>query len=106
MLRRAGRGEIECASYQRFTTPCGIFTEVAMSLRRGRQSPLRDITRDLADSDPRLEVLFCSFNLQFSGAKMPRTEKIRTGPRAWIARIGRRMCPVAADFQGLAVWHQ
>jgi hypothetical protein len=45
-----------------------------MSLRLGRRRALRDIARDLADSDPRLDELFLSFNQLASGGKMPRAE--------------------------------
>jgi hypothetical protein len=75
-----------------------------MSQRLGRQRVLRDIARDLADSDPRLDELFLSFNQRASGGKMPRAEKIRTRSLGLIARMGRRERPASDDFQGPAAW--
>ena len=76
-----------------------------MSHRLGRQRALRDIARELADSDPRLDDLFFSFNLHVSGEEMPPAEKIKTGPRGWIAWIGQRMRPASADYQDVIAWH-
>jgi hypothetical protein len=73
-----------------------------MSLRLGRRRALRDIARDLADSDPRLDELFFSFTQLASGGKMPRTEKIRTRPLRLIPRMGRRERPASDDFLGPA----
>jgi hypothetical protein len=75
-----------------------------MSLRLGRRRALRDIARDLADSDPRLDELFFSFTQLASGGKMPRVEKIRTRPLGLIARMGRRERLASDDFQGPAAW--
>ena len=82
----------------------GTFTDVAMSLRMGRRRAFRDIARELADSDPRLDELFLSFNQRASGGKMPRAEKIRTRPLRLITRPGRREHPASDDFQGPAAW--
>ena len=71
-----------------------------MSLRLGWRRALRDIARDLADSDPRLDELFFSFSQLASGGKMPRAEKIRTRPLRLITRPGRRERPASDDFQG------
>lgn len=68
----------------------GRFTDVAVNLHVGWRRALRDIERDLADSDPPLDELFFSFAQQARGEKMPRTEKIRTKPLGLIARLGRR----------------
>ena len=51
-----------------------------MTLRQRRWQALRNIERDLADSDPDLDRLFCCFNRQALGGKMPSTEKIRESP--------------------------
>ena len=75
-----------------------------MSQRLGRQRALRDIARDLADSDPRLDELFLSFNQLASGGKMPRAEKIRTRPLGLITRMGRRERPASDDLQCPAAW--
>jgi hypothetical protein len=75
-----------------------------MSRRPGRRRALRDIARDLADSDPFLDDLFCSFNERASGGKMPSTEKIRTGPLGLITRLGGRVRPAADDFNRLDAW--
>ena len=56
-----------------------------MTLRQRRWQALRNIERDLADSDPDLDRLFCCFNRQARGGKMPSTEKIRTGLFQWMA---------------------
>jgi hypothetical protein len=75
-----------------------------MSWRPGRQRALADIARDLADSDPRLDELFLSFNQRADGVGMPTTEKIRAGPLGLIARIGRRVRPASDDFKSVAGW--
>jgi hypothetical protein len=62
----------------------------------GRQRDLRDIERDLADSDPHLDELFFSFAQLVRGEKMPRTERIRTRP----LRLGRRTGPRRAVWAG------
>ena len=77
-----------------------------MSRRRVRKRALGDIARDLADSDPRLDELFLSFNQRASGGKMPRAERIRAGPLGLIARIGRRVRPPSDDFNSLDAWWQ
>jgi hypothetical protein len=69
----------------------------------GRRA-LRDIGRDLADSDPRLGELFRYFNERTCGGKIPCTEKIRARPLGLLARIGRRMRPAPADFDRMATW--
>ncbi len=75
-----------------------------MSWRPGRQRALADIARDLADSDPRLDELFLSFNQRAYGVRMPTTEKVRAGPLGLIARIGRRVRPASDDFKSMAGW--
>jgi hypothetical protein len=75
-----------------------------MIRRQFRRRALRDIGRDLADSDPRLGELFLYFNECASGGKIPCTEKIRARPLGLFARIGRRMRPAPADFDRMATW--
>jgi hypothetical protein len=75
-----------------------------MSWHLGRQRALGDIARDLADTDPRLDELFLSFNDRACGWKMPKTEKIRTGPLGLITRMGRRVRPASDDFNRLDAW--
>jgi hypothetical protein len=57
-----------------------------MNLRRGRRA-LRGIERDLADSDPRLSMLFVSFAELAKGEEMPGMEKIRTRPLRLLGRL-------------------
>jgi len=75
-----------------------------MIRRQLRRRALSDIERELADSDPRLGELFLYFNACASGGKIPCTEQIRARPLGLLARIGRRMCPVPADFDRMAAW--
>jgi hypothetical protein len=75
-----------------------------MSRRQLRKRALGDIERDLADTDPRLDDLFFSFNERASGGKMPRAEKIRTGPLGLIARLGGRVRPASDDLNRLDAW--
>jgi hypothetical protein len=77
---------------------------VVMRRRLGRQRALGRIERDLADSDQRLDDLFFSFNERARGGKMPRTEKIRTGPFGLITRIGGHVRPAPDDFDRLSAW--
>jgi hypothetical protein len=72
--------------------------------RQFRRRALRDIGRELADSDPRLGELFVYFNERTSGGKIPCTEKIRPRPLGLLARIGRRMRPAPAEFDRMATW--
>jgi len=72
--------------------------------RQFRRRALRDIGRELADSDPRLGELFVYFNERASGAKIPCTEQIRARPLGLLARIGRRMCPPPAELDRTATW--
>jgi hypothetical protein len=74
-----------------------------MSQRLGRRA-LRSLARDLADSDPRLDDLFFSFNQRACGGKMPRTEKIKTWPNRLLARIGCRVRPTSTDLNRLSAW--
>ena len=57
-----------------------------MNLRVGQRRALHGIERDLASSDPRLDLLFSTFTKQVNGEKMPRTEKIKSAPRRLLAR--------------------
>jgi hypothetical protein len=75
-----------------------------MRLRLGRRRALRDIARDLADSDPRLDELFFSFTQLASGGKTPRAEKIRSTPLRLIARMGQRERLASDDPQCPAAW--
>jgi hypothetical protein len=59
-----------------------------MNALLGHGRALRRIERDLADSDPSLDALFLSFSATARGEKMPRVEKIRTGPLRLLARLG------------------
>ena len=68
----------------------------------GRRRALRDIARELADPDPRLDELFSSFTQLARGGKMPRAEKIRTRPLRLIAQLGLRERLASGDFQGPA----
>jgi hypothetical protein len=75
-----------------------------MIRRRSRRRALSEIGRELADSDPRLCELFLSFNQRTCGWKIPCTENIRVRPLGLLARIGRQMRPVSADFDRTAAW--
>jgi hypothetical protein len=77
-----------------------------MIQRLSRQRALRDIARDLADSDPCLDRLFLCFNEHVSGEEMPRREKVRMTLPGLIARIGRRVRPTSADLYGMVAWYQ
>jgi hypothetical protein len=77
----------------------GTFTDVAMSVRTGQRRVLRDIARELADSDPRFAELSFSFTQLASGGKIPGAEKIRTRPLRSIARLGRRERRASDDSQ-------
>ena len=57
------------------------------NLRAGRWRALRQIERDLADSNPGLEALFFSFTQQAQSQKMPRVEKVRSKPLRLLARL-------------------
>lgn len=72
--------------------------------RLGRQRALGGIARDLADTDPRLDELFLSFNERACGWKMPRSERIRARPLELIARIGRRVRAPSDDYKSMAGW--
>ena len=61
-----------------------------MSLRRGQPRALRGIERDLAESDPRLNAYFLSFDSHAGRPMMPRLEKIGKGPLRIFARLRRR----------------
>jgi len=61
-----------------------------INLRLTRRRALREIERDLADSDPRLDDLFLLFTGMTRGAKIPGTEKIRTMRLRLLARPGPR----------------
>jgi hypothetical protein len=76
-----------------------------MNARLGRGRALRRIERDLANSDPRLDAIFLSFTVQTRGEKMPEAEKIRTGLRRWLIRLGRRADCYRADEDGGARPH-
>ena len=58
-----------------------------MNLRTGRRL-LRGIERDLARSDPHLDVLFGSFTVQAEGAQMPDVEMSRTRPLRLLRWLG------------------
>ncbi len=60
-----------------------------MSRRRSPSRALRDIERDLADSDPGLDAFFLSFTRRTWGREMPQTETIparRLNLLAWLRR--------------------
>jgi hypothetical protein len=59
-----------------------------MNLRLTRRRAIREIERDLAASDPRLDELFLSFTRLARGQKIPGGEKIRTMPLRLLARLG------------------
>jgi hypothetical protein len=65
-----------------------MYTGVVMNLRLTRRRALREIERDLADSDPRLDELFLLFTRLASGARIPGAEKIRTMPLRLLSRLG------------------
>ena len=71
-----------------------------MNLRLTRRRALREIERDLAASDPRLDELFLSFTRQARGEKIPGAEKIRTMPLRLLARLG----PQADRHQPVENW--
>ena len=75
-----------------------------MSARRVRQRALAAMAQDLADSDPRLDELFRSFNRRAIGRKMPATERIRTGPLGWITRFGAKAGQTSGDFDRISDW--
>jgi hypothetical protein len=60
-----------------------------MSLRPHRRA-LRGIERDLACSDPHLNMLFASFTHLAGGTKMPRIEMIGAWPVRLVRWLGRR----------------
>ena len=60
-----------------------------MSLRL-RQRVLRGIERDLARSDPHLNMLFASFTHLAGGTKMPHIEMIGAWPVRLVRWLGRR----------------
>ena len=59
-----------------------------MNPRLTRRRVLREIERDLAASDPRLDELFFLFTGLARPGKMPAAEKIRTAPFQLLARLG------------------
>lgn len=60
------------------------------------QQALRQMERDLAISDPRLNELFLDFARQAGRGTMPPAEKIRTLPRHWPDRLAEILrCAVA-----------
>ena len=61
-----------------------------MTLRLGPWRTLRNIERDLADSDSGLDELFCSFTEMVGDELMPSTEKITTRPLRLLALLGLR----------------
>lgn len=65
-----------------------MYTGVVMNLRLTRRRALREIERDPANSDPRLDDLFLLFTGLARGAKMPAAEKIKTTPLRLLARLG------------------
>ncbi len=65
-----------------------MYTGVVMNLRLTRRRALREIERDLADSDPRLDELFLLFTRLARGARIPGAEKIRTMPLRLLSRLG------------------
>jgi hypothetical protein len=75
-----------------------------MSRRQDRKRVLCDLERDLADADPCLDELFLAFSQLAGGGKMPRAEKIRTGPLGLITRLGGRMRPASDDFDRPTAW--
>lgn len=52
------------------------------------QHALRQMERDLAASDPRLDELFLDFARQAGQGTMPPAEKIRTLRQGWVERLG------------------
>jgi hypothetical protein len=65
-----------------------MYTGVVMNLRLTRRRALRDIERDLAACDPRLDDLFLLFTGMARGAKLPAVEMTRTTPFRLLARLG------------------
>jgi hypothetical protein len=59
-------------------------------LRRGQLRALRGIERDLAESDPRLNAYFLSFDAHAGRPMIPKVEKIGKGPLRIFARLRRR----------------
>lgn len=68
-----------------------------MNLRVGRWRALHGIERDLASSDPCLDMLFSTFTKKVSGEKMPRTETIKRAPLRLLASPGRRSARRAGE---------
>ena len=75
-----------------------------MSRRQVQRRILADLAEHLADSDPRLDELFFSFNLHASGRRIPSTERIRTGPLGWLAKFRVQVRPTAGDFDRTSAW--
>ena len=61
-----------------------------MNMRLSRRRALREIERDLANSDPRLDELFRLFTGMARGAKIPSVEKIRSMWLGLLAGLGPR----------------
>jgi hypothetical protein len=61
----------------------------AVSLSRRQLRTLRDIERDLACSDPRLEEFFRLFTGGFRGCEMPRAERVARWPSRMLAKLWR-----------------
>jgi hypothetical protein len=59
-----------------------------MSLRRGQRRALSGIERDLARSDPDLDMLFFSFGRLVRTQEIPAAEKIRSRQFGLLARLG------------------
>jgi hypothetical protein len=59
-----------------------------MGLRRGQRRALRGIERDLARSDPDLDVLFFSFGRLSSTQEIPAAEQIKSRQFGLLARLG------------------
>jgi hypothetical protein len=51
---------------------------------------LRELERDIADSEPGLYAFFRSFNRRGFAREMPDTETVADGPLRWLARRKRR----------------
>ena len=61
-----------------------------MNLRRGGLRTLRELERDIADSEPGLYAFFLSFNRRGFGRDMPQTEDFESGRLERLARRRRR----------------
>src|ERR1700760_4711782 len=74
----------------RLIRPRVMCTDGVKILSRPRRRALREIERNLAESDPRLDELFLSFAERAGRAEMPRAQEMRSAPLRRFLRRGPR----------------